>query len=266
MPTLKVASATLNAIVISWTIESATTDDHEQNPVTGYLLYSKKADQSDWKEIRLSPEQTQHQFDFLSCGSKYQFYVIAFNSVGKGEPSSILSTKTEGMTPVAPHKNSMLNVNTSAVSVDLDAWHDGSCRIQMFKMFYKPHKARKWTTFSENVLPEQRSVTIADLAPGTMYDLKITAYNEAGSTEALYSFTTVSLIKGNSLTRHHFRFRRKSLKAMIADRSICPIDLTLICTFSQRRPSFWATKRTVRPLPVRSTWTSACCCRHRSRW
>lgn len=191
---LKVVSTTLNSIQLSW---PAASDDSDTNPVTGYLLYSKKSDQGEWEELRLSGESKAHTFDFLGCGTKYQFYIVGFNTVGKSEPSSMISTKTEGMAPVAPHKNSMLSVNSSAAVVHLDAWHDGSCKLQAFKITYKQHKARKWVTFQEQVfLPEQKQVILSDLAPGSLYDLKITAYNEAGTTEAQYSFTTVSLIKG----------------------------------------------------------------------
>ena len=224
-PLLKVVSTSLNSIQLSWSSTEEASDD--ANPITGYLLYQKKTEAGEWEELRMAGEAKSHVFDFLGCGTKYQYYIVAFNTVGKSEPSGMISTKTEGMAPVAPHKNSMLSVNSTASTVHLDAWHDGSCRLQAFKIVYKPHKARKWTTFSDQVfLPEMKTVAINDLAPGTMYDLKITAYNEAGSTEAQYSFTTVSLIKGSV----SFKFIRTFLVFLVnesqtfVNRSTCFTD------------------------------------------
>lgn len=165
---LKVVATTVNSIHLSWAIDANEERSPDPNPVTGYLLYQKKAETGEWEELRLSGEQTSHIFETLGCGTKYQYYVAAFNSVGKSEPSEMIATKTEGMAPVAPHKHSMLSLNSTAVAIHLDAWHDGSCPIQSFKIMYKPHKSRKWTTFPDQVfLPEQKQIVFSDLWPGT---------------------------------------------------------------------------------------------------
>ncbi|KAI1289730.1 Down syndrome cell adhesion molecule -like protein [Halotydeus destructor] len=191
-PVLKVTSTSSNSIVLTWTDNG----DETVSPITSYRLYQKKSPVAEWSEYRLSGQQTSHQFDYLACGTKYQFYIVAYNAIGKSDPSESVAAKTEGMVPVAPHKNSLLHIETSSATIHLDTWHDGSCPIVSFKIMYKQHIARKWVTLGDQLYtPDQKQVLVSDLLPGTLYDLKITAINEAGPTEALYSFYTVSLIK-----------------------------------------------------------------------
>jgi hypothetical protein len=64
----------------------------------------------------------------------------------------------------------------------------------MFEVMYKLQKSRKWISLSSRVFTDQKYIVLSDLMPSTTYDLKITAFNEAGSTEALYTFTTTTPI------------------------------------------------------------------------
>lgn len=53
-----------------------------------------------------------------------------------------------------------------------------------------------WTTASNHVKPTERIYSIVDLFPGTEYQVKVTAHNNAGDTDALYNFTTVTFAGG----------------------------------------------------------------------
>lgn len=220
----------------------------DPNPITGFILHVKKPGSevstpvigssgqnghngqslsSDWEEIRLPGDRTAFSFDRLACGSKYQYYLTAFNSVGKSDPSEVLSTKTEGTGPVAPDKSSLVTVNTTAAHIYLDSWHDGGCPIQSFEV---EHKARKSTRSKWDSLrvfpasgPSSKSVILTDLLPSTIYDLKIIATNQAGSTEAQYSFTTASMLRasggGAIIGMNH---------EQIASNNLVQFDLTLL--------------------------------------
>lgn len=229
-PVLKVTSTSTSTINLSWTVKSS-----EENflPITGYILYHRKHDNTnsesvrlnqiqsqhlrtpghhslsasnvpqlsqrfDWDEIRLSGDHSTHSFDQFLCGSKYQFYMVAINTIGQSDASEILIAKTDGSQPVAPDKFALLAVNATAVNVFLSAWHDGSCPMATFELLYKPRKPLPGNTRpvweSYGLFPSStKSVSIRDLIPSTIYDLKITATNEAGSTEAQYSFSTPSI-------------------------------------------------------------------------
>ncbi|GIX66633.1 hypothetical protein CEXT_657672 [Caerostris extrusa] len=152
----------------------------------------------DWQETELTATEMEHSLYDLKCGSRYQFYVTAFNTVGRGNPSDILRTKTEGRAPVAPDKQSMLTVNQTCASVHLDAWHDGGCPLTSFAVRYRQQRQQVWNLVTEGG-PDgagrshdklRSQVILDDLIPGTWYRLQVTAHNEAGSTDAEYTFVT----------------------------------------------------------------------------
>ncbi|GFQ82593.1 down syndrome cell adhesion molecule-like protein Dscam2 [Trichonephila clavata] len=190
-PVLKVSFTNQTAIGLTW--DQTETD----NPVQGYILYHKW-DMGDWQETELSATEMEYSLYELKCGSRYQFYVTAFNSVGRGVPSDILRTKTDGRAPVAPDKQSMLSINQTSAAVHLDAWHDGGCPLTSFAVRYRQQRQQVWNLVTEGG-PEgagrshdrlRNQVILDDLIPGTWYRLQVTAHNEAGSTDAEYTFVT----------------------------------------------------------------------------
>ena len=111
------------------------------------------------------------------------------------------------MAPVAPDRHSLLVANTSAATLFLDSWHDGSCPISSFDIVYKPVTSIRSKGESMRVYPvQQKQVVLKDLLPSTTYEIKMTADNGAGVTEAVYNFTTGSLIRtihGNDMASIH---------------------------------------------------------------
>lgn len=82
--------------------------------------------------------------------------------------------------------------NSSFVIVNLSAWRNSGCPIQYFVVQYKPRTQREFILLSNHVLPEAGNLIITDLLPAKWYTLFLTATNEAGSTEAEYSFSTLT--------------------------------------------------------------------------
>ena len=76
--------------------------------------------------------------------------------------------------------------------VNLSAWRSSGCPIQYFVVQYKPRTQREFILLSNHVLPEAGNLIITDLLPAKWYTLFLTATNEAGSTEAEYSFSTLT--------------------------------------------------------------------------
>ncbi|KAJ8960256.1 hypothetical protein NQ318_003981 [Aromia moschata] len=96
--------------------------------------------------------------------------------------------------PVQPKQSQMLTMNATVVTVWLDSWGDGGCGILYFAIEYKPSRQSSWTMSANHVKPTERIYSIQDLLPATEYQLKITAHNNAGDTEAVYNFTTLTLL------------------------------------------------------------------------
>ena len=62
---------------------------------------------------------------------------------------------------------------------------------------YKSDRSHNWTPLSHLALLDQKLILLNDLLPGNKYQLRITAFNEAGSTEAEYNFlTTLAAYQG----------------------------------------------------------------------
>lgn len=188
-PVLAISAVTSSSIVLTWS-------QSEQDNVQGYVLHQRKqADGEEWEQLRLPGDRRSHSRDRLACGTKYQFFLSAFNSIGRSEPASeVLSVKTEGTAPVAPDRDSLIHAtNATTATLALDAWHDGACPLSSFALSVRPHKSQSSPRLVR-LLGGERSHTLTDLLPATQYDLRLTAANEAGSTVAQYSFQTHSLI------------------------------------------------------------------------
>lgn len=126
------------SIFIEWS-----RDPTDQNPVDDYSLYQEKNSASqDWLQQRLPGNQTQYKVPGLKCGTRYQFYIIAHNKVGKSLPSEVISTSTSGNLPVIPSKMSLIKmVNSTCLLINLNSFQDSGCRIKTFTVRYRVEKA-----------------------------------------------------------------------------------------------------------------------------
>lgn len=87
-------------------------------------------------------------------------------------------------------------INSTFVTLRLDAWHSGGCPISYFEVKHKHLSDAEWFLVSNNVLPETGKLLLSELLPGTWYNLMISAQNDAGSTDAEYVFATLTLFGG----------------------------------------------------------------------
>lgn len=49
-----------------------------------------------WQTVQLAPQQRSHQLKNLECGTSYAMKIWAFNKIGKGEPSDLITVSTRG--------------------------------------------------------------------------------------------------------------------------------------------------------------------------
>lgn len=68
--------------------------------------------------------------------------------------------------------------------------------MNFFIVQYKANTQREWILVSNNIVPEQKTLVISDLTPGTWYTVLMTAHSEAGPTEAEYMFATLTAFGG----------------------------------------------------------------------
>ena len=84
-------------------------------------------------------QQFVYALDQLDCGSVYELYMITKNSVGKSEPSPVVTTRTLGEPPLAPaNKNSLFaRIGAQEVLLNLASWSTGGCPLTHITVRYK---------------------------------------------------------------------------------------------------------------------------------
>ncbi|RWS12489.1 cell adhesion molecule-like protein [Dinothrombium tinctorium] len=204
---LHVTSTTSSSIHLNW---EPIADDN--NPIDGYLLYERREPLSEWREIRLQGHQTLYVGLNLNCGTRYQYYLVAYNKIGRGDQSDTITVKTDGSVPVAPDKQSVVTMNTTTATIHLSSWHHGGCPIKSFRVRYRLQGGKSDWTEIHNI-NEERQLELQGLQPAKKYNLQITASNEVGFTEAEYAFSTLSLIPDELGVRSSTKFVRGGQKA-----------------------------------------------------
>ena len=63
--------------------------------IKGYVLHTRK-DVGEWKETTLGSEIRSYRLNNLDCGTRYEVYLSAFNKIGIGAPSEVLTMSTNG--------------------------------------------------------------------------------------------------------------------------------------------------------------------------
>ncbi|KOX73570.1 Down syndrome cell adhesion molecule-like protein Dscam2 [Melipona quadrifasciata] len=222
-PTLLATGTTTDAVQLQWK-----QGDNGGAPIKGFLLAYRR-EFSEWEEVMLDRKANTHLLEGLQCGTRYQFTLAAFNRIGSGSASKVESAKTNGTKPIAPTKHQLIKANQTFVTLELTSWQDGGCpllyfvveyrrlpgawllgklpcQVQMPKLAIGRNMLRSVSrgndpnsvAVSNNVSPQSR-FSILDLESGTKYELRVTAYNNAGSTQAEYLFTTLSPTGSNRM-------------------------------------------------------------------
>ena len=74
---------------------------------------------------------------FQRCGTEYEVYMLAVNSLGAGKHSDIVKKTTLGTLPKGPGHTDLLALNTTWIGLNLHTWSDGNCPISSFVIEYR---------------------------------------------------------------------------------------------------------------------------------
>ncbi|GLH10491.1 Protein sidekick [Gryllus bimaculatus] len=181
-PVLTIPATTMRTISLQWKVV-----DNGGSPITGYTLNYKR-EFGEWQELSIDPDRKTYTLDGVKCGSVYQLYITAINGVGNSKSSSVVTANTKGSAPRIPLQDDLLVVNSTSVTLFLDAWPSGGCPLQYFVVEYRARTQSSWTLVSNNI--QQEELIIPDLTPATWYALKVTAHNDAGSSMQEFVFAT----------------------------------------------------------------------------
>ncbi|XP_060817476.1 cell adhesion molecule Dscam2-like isoform X2 [Bombus pascuorum] len=194
-PTLIATGTTTDAVQLQWK-----QGDNGGAPIKGFLLAYRR-EFSEWEEVMLDRKANTHLLEGLQCGTRYQFTLAAFNRIGSGSASKIETAKTNGTKPIPPTKHQLIKSNQTFITLELTSWQDGGCPLLYFVAEYR-RLPGDWLLVSNSVPPQSR-FPIVGLESGTKYELRVTAYNNAGSTQAEYLFNTLSPTGSNRMHDEH---------------------------------------------------------------
>ncbi|XP_039305921.1 Down syndrome cell adhesion molecule-like protein Dscam2 isoform X4 [Solenopsis invicta] len=185
-PLLHATSTSSNSINVQWK-----NSDDGGSPIRGYILHYKR-ESGEWEEFKVSHKMSSFVLSRLWCGNDYQMYLTAYNRIGMGRPSEIVKATTKGSKPdESPGTgDKFVTVNVSWITLHLSTWNDGGCPITFFELEYRKSGEGIWTLVSNNI-EVQKTYTLSELQPGTTYDIRIRAHNNAGSSVAEYKITTL---------------------------------------------------------------------------
>lgn len=136
-------------------------------PIHGYTLHYKP-EFGDWETVEVAVDAQKYTIENLLCGSRYQVYATGYNryarltvtigtkflvffsetqlnkslnilknSIGAGEASDILNTRTKGSKPIMPENSKFIEPSSNSVTLHLPTWKDGSCRMSHFVVEHK---------------------------------------------------------------------------------------------------------------------------------
>lgn len=90
-----------------------------------------------------------------------------------------------------PKERDIIFANATSVRLLLLNWPNGECPIEYYTVEFR----KKVGTEQWNLVTSQATdnIVIRDLKPATWYSLRLTAHNDAGSTQALMDFATTTL-------------------------------------------------------------------------
>jgi cell adhesion molecule, putative (fragment) len=92
-PYLTIGNVTFTSIELNWNFNH--TYHQSDLLISGYYIYYK-SHSSEWEEKQISGHFSSFVIDNLDCGTSYQFYINAYNNIGKGDPSQVIAAKTKG--------------------------------------------------------------------------------------------------------------------------------------------------------------------------
>lgn len=118
---------------------------------------------------------------------------VTWKSFGEFFFSNFLNSQ-QGQAPGLPIPLQLIAPNSSSVTLRLNNWPDNGCPILYFVVQYRAISDEgedPWTLVS-NALKPQRRFQITSLRSSTLYQLKMEAHNVAGSTNADFTFVTLT--------------------------------------------------------------------------
>ncbi|XP_071050253.1 cell adhesion molecule Dscam1 isoform X5 [Onthophagus taurus] len=162
----------------------------EVEPIHGYSIHYKPEFGS-WETVQVPASTETYTLTKLLCGTRYQVFVTAYNSIGMGDPSPTMNTRTKGDKPIVPSAEKFIEVLSMSITLRMKEWSDGGCPMLYSVVETRKKTTNEWIQVSNNVKSDGDFVVL-DLDAATWYNIRVTAHNNAGFTVGEYEFATLT--------------------------------------------------------------------------
>ncbi|GLG97357.1 Protein turtle [Gryllus bimaculatus] len=230
-PVLLMTGGTQHSLQLQWKL-----GDTGGSRVRSFVLHYKH-EHGEWEELQLDGGRSTHVLTGLRCGTQYHVFITALNGVGTGDPSPTLNVRTRGAVPLRPQHAELIAVNSSSVTLNLNAWPDGGCPLFYFVVEYSQYVSDRednWIVVGNNIGTD-RSYPLGGLNPGQNYKIRVTAHNAAGSTVAQYKVKTLSEF-GGTVSPSHVITRTEQKTPLHKDMKIVVVGVLSSVKSEYRRP------------------------------
>uniref|UniRef100_A0A8D9EQZ0 Down syndrome cell adhesion molecule-like protein Dscam2 n=2 Tax=Cacopsylla melanoneura TaxID=428564 RepID=A0A8D9EQZ0_9HEMI len=189
VPNILLQSTTIHSISILWK------PSYDGGAMITHYIVSYRDRTGDWQHLTVDSEYREFTLTQLKCGTHYKIYIKLVNSIGESKPSKTIAASTKGEVSGAALLEELVAINSTSVTLFLDAIPVGLCALSDVKVSYKPQDQSDWIDIPLTNTDEalETPLVIDNLLPATRYELMITARNDAGSTSKNYVFATLSV-------------------------------------------------------------------------
>jgi subtilisin family serine protease len=194
-PTLSNVTAT--STTVSWTTPS--TDGG--SAITSYLVQYRAATATTWQSVTVTAPTTSATVTALSRNTTYTYRVTARNSLGSSLASATTSARTLTGIPTAPRNVFVSSVGTTATVSWTAPSSTNGAPLTAYRVEYRKTPSSAWqsrTVSSVSGATPATTVNITGLAPRSMYQIRVIAQSQFGSSApASGGYTVTTTIRKN---------------------------------------------------------------------
>lgn len=160
------------------------------SPLLNFVFRYRPREENTWTELAIANHYRSFTFNELSCGTEYEFILMAYSIVGNSSSSNTVTTKTKGSPPEYINSDeSDITVSSTSCTIYLTHWQDRGCAIQQYIFRFRTSSSADWIIAGGESPPKQ-DFLLGGLHPATSYVVRVTAISVAGSTSRDYSIET----------------------------------------------------------------------------
>lgn len=198
-PQLRFAASNSSSITLQWSPAILQQTPLSKTSSTRYFVirYRPRTEFSNsnpWIESILPAGWRSVPVRDLTCGTEYEFVLLASSRIGNSSISNAVTARTKGSPPelIRTEEENDVTVTPTSCTIEVSRWQDRGCAIQQFVFRFRTSDSSDWIIAGAEA-PPQVHFLIGGLLPARDYVIRVTATNAAGSSNRDYAIRTLPL-------------------------------------------------------------------------